>query len=176
MTDYTLFIIDVQPGNQGEYGNTCPWYRAVTDRVVENIEREVLKAKADGAAICDVRVDYFGWNDEWFGPTDKRIMRHCTGYERHFSTSKLGSGDGASTVISSCRWKKLSDLKSVKIVGCRTNACVLAFVEGMRRELPDCEIEVIKDCCGELPTKTEDWSAFDKIPNIRVVEGGEVAA
>jgi hypothetical protein len=46
----------------------------------------------------------------------------------------------------------------------------------MRRELPDCEIEVIKDCCGELPTHKEDWSAFDKIPNITVVEGGEIAA
>jgi nicotinamidase-related amidase len=171
MKPYTLLLVDVQPGRLGEDGySTCPWGRCVTDEVIANCQREIITAKELSCPVISVTVDYFSWNDEWFGPMDKRLLDLLQDYPAHRRLTKLGAGDGADVIIGGCRRGNFCATNSFRLMGCCTNRCVVAMARGLREQLPDAEIVVVKDACGESPNKL-NWSEFDTIPGIKLIEG-----
>ena len=169
MTPYILLLIDVQSGIKTRYGSSCPWASCITDRLIANVSREILRARELGCPIIEVTVDRWDERDDWFGPTDDRLVNLLQDYDKHGRCQKPGSDDGAVSVINTCC--QFGQIKRLRLVGGRATGCILALSEGLHRELPAAEIVVVKDAGSDF-AQCFNWSEFDNIPGITLAEGG----
>ena len=156
---YTLVLVDVQPD--------APWGYLVTNQLLDGCEREVVTAIEFEYPVVATDVAYWSINDDWYGPTDKRLMQHLKGYEFYSQCPKMATSDGAYNVLGVCQHDNFGTDHFV-VVGVRGNGCVIAMVEGLRREIPGCRITVVQDACNEDPELT-DWSAFEQIEGVELV-------
>ena len=145
----TLVIVDMQP-----------YFEAVTDKTVNQVIKLIKTMKEENSFI--VVLEYYNC-----GNTHQRINEELHGYDNSRYMTK-SFDDGSNEVLKSLG-RKIKAKKKITVCGVNTQACVYRTVMGLREELPNSEITVMKSACNTFKDKKLSFSCFEKVPNVVLI-------
>ena len=142
---YTLIIIDMQ------YGFTA----ADSKTLHKKIKREINRAQRTHSDIIFVTYD-----EKYHGGTFEDLLDYASrnDYDDVMSVEKF-KADGGKEIIEILNEDKQHHLK---IAGVQTSVCVADTVHTLAKELPNSNIEIMRDCVRDFPyrkgAQTKAWS------------------
>jgi len=144
---------------------------------INNVEKLILEAKANGNGIIFVELPYYSpIDDEPYPPTHKRLTDHVVKYDRgrrvdlysRYAIRSIYYRDSdASSMVAGTAVEREFALENVIVCGVNTDLGVLDSVLGLAKRLPKSEISVVMDACNTLYDK-DCWDKFKPL-NIRLI-------
>ncbi len=153
LTGKVLVVVDMQPG----YG------KSMTPAMIETVELLIREARE-----ADSLIVFLEFCDE---PTLPRLKRWVRAYDQ-FVVEEKGGCDGSDEVLAACE-RGLYDTSAFVVCGVETHACVRDTARELAAQMPDSQVEVVMEACGQ--ESGNHWDMFPRARNLRVVSlTGEV--
>jgi hypothetical protein len=138
-----LLVIDAQPG----------FPSARKPELIRNICREIKLAKKRQAGI--VLCEYVG-----YGRTNKKIRDSIGDYTRLVRCRK--KTDDGSSLVYHYSAEAGFDVTTWRVCGVNIAFCVNTTVKGLRKLLPNADVQIKQDACNCVLNKERSWKRFNK--------------
>ena len=155
---YSLCVIDMQ-----NY-----FWAAKDKKTIENVKKEIIKAKQRNYPVICVKYDLSPWTDnKWHCSLSSGLAEVTRFYKNKYTIIKK-QDDGAEEIYKLLKQKNLP-LK-LRMTGINSNVCVIYTVETLVKKY-NIKIDIVKDAVNSFDhyENTLALRDFDNMKNVKVI-------